>query len=155
MLKSSLGTSSQEYWDETMDLYEKWCAGDEAALIAYLNEEGDTSELTDEELAVRISEGLFVDEAKADGIFESDFKAEYIERAAYVCPFCGFSEFESHGNEFECKGCGKVITYGTDKVLSGVGFDFPFRFVNDWYEYQKDFVNKFDNILAIIKFLFV
>jgi hypothetical protein len=57
---------------------------------------------------------------------------------------CGLSEFESHGNEVACKKCGKTITYGEDKTLTGKGFSFPFRFMNDWYEYQKDFVNALD-----------
>lgn len=99
------------------------------------------SVMTDEELAKRISDGLFVDEAKADGIFESDFSAEYLERAVYVCPFCGFSEFESHGNEVFCKTCGKTVTYGKDKRITGKGFDFPFEFFGRWYDYQQDFVN--------------
>lgn len=100
--------------------------------------------MADEELAGKISEGLFVDEAKADGIFESDFKAEYIERAAYVCPFCGFSEFESHGNEFFCKTCGKTAVYGEDKRITGKGFKFPFEFFGEWYDFQKDYVNGTD-----------
>lgn len=99
------------------------------------------SVMTDEELAKRISDGLFVDEAKADGIFESDFSAEYVERAVYVCPFCGFSEFESHGNEVFCKTCGKTVIYGKDKRITGKGFDFPFEFFGQWYDYQQDFVN--------------
>jgi hypothetical protein len=28
--------------------------------------------------------------------------------------------------------------------MEGVGFEFPFLFVNDWYEYQKDFINHLD-----------
>ncbi len=102
------------------------------------------SVMTDAELAERINEGLFVDEAKADAIFESDFKAEYIERAVYVCPFCGFSEFESHGDEAFCKTCGKTVVYNKDKRISGKGFDFPFEFFGQWYDYQCDFVNNFD-----------
>ena len=86
------------------------------------------SAMTDEELSARITEGLFVDEAKEDGIFESDFKAEYLERAIYVCPFCGLSEFESHGNEAFCKKCGKTVVYGEDKRIKGKDFDFPFEF---------------------------
>ena len=43
-----------------------------------------------------------------------------------------------------CIKCGRTDTYGTDKTITGVGFDFPFRFVNDWYEYQKDYVNHLD-----------
>ena len=30
------------------------------------------------------------------------------------------------------------------KQLRGVGFDFPFEFVSDWYDYQKDIVNGLD-----------
>lgn len=100
--------------------------------------------MSTEELHALIEQELYVNEAVADGHFYSRKRAEYLERAIYVCPFCGLSTFESHGNEFECKNCGKVITYGTDKVLSGVGFDFPFRFVNDWYEYQNSFINDLD-----------
>ena len=102
------------------------------------------SAMTDEELLERINKGLFVDEAKADGIFESDFKAEYMERAVYVCPFCGLSKFESHGNEAFCKTCGRTVVYGEDKRISGKGFDFPFEFFGEWYDYQNDFVNNLD-----------
>ncbi len=99
------------------------------------------SAMTDGELAERINSGLFVDEAKADAAFESEVRAEYMERAVYVCPFCGLSEFESHGNEAFCKKCGRKISYGEDKRISGIGFDFPFEFFGEWYDYQKDFVN--------------
>ena len=100
--------------------------------------------MTDEELGEKINKGLFVDEAKADGNFESDFKAEYMERAVYVCPFCGFSEFESHGNEAFCKTCGRTVVYGEDKKITGKGFDFPFEFFGEWYDYQSSFVNGTD-----------
>ena len=33
------------------------------------------------------------------------------------------------------------MTYGVDKRIRGVGFDFPFEFVTEWYDYQKEFVN--------------
>jgi 1-acyl-sn-glycerol-3-phosphate acyltransferase len=100
--------------------------------------------MSNEALIKEIEEGLYVNEAVADGTFKSGKRAEYLERAIFVCPYCGLSTFESHGNEMECKTCGKKITYGVDKVISGIGFDFPFRFVNDWYEYQKEFINKLD-----------
>ena len=61
-----------------------------------------------------------------------------------MCPYCGLSRFESQGNETECLLCHRKITYGEDKRLSGVGFDFPFSFVNDWYEYQNQFVRELD-----------
>ena len=100
--------------------------------------------MTDAELMERIEKGLFVDEANPGGIFKCDVSAEYMERAVYVCPFCGLSEFESHGTEAECKKCKRKITYGEDKKITGIGFDFPFEYFGQWYDYQKDFVNDLD-----------
>lgn len=112
--------------------------------VADVIEQEQYGQMTNEELFQRIEKGLFVDEAVADGLFKSKRRAEYLERAVYVCPFCGLSRFESSGNEITCKTCGKTIYYGEDKRLSGVGFDFPFPFVAQWYDYQKDYVNQLD-----------
>ena len=100
--------------------------------------------LTNDELMERIRKGLYVNEAKKDVNFKSKRRAEYLERAIYVCPFCGLSKFESNKNETVCLGCKKTVVYNEDKTLSGRGCDLPFTFVNDWYEYQKDFVNSLD-----------
>ncbi len=51
MLESTLETDAREYWEDTMDLYEKWCTGDEAALREVLANEWDTTEMTEEEVA--------------------------------------------------------------------------------------------------------
>ena len=96
--------------------------------------------LTNDELMDIIRQGLYVDEANPDGIFKSNKRAEYLERAIYVCPFCGLSEFKSHGNEITCSACGKTVHYGENKQLQGVGFDFPFPFVAQWYDYQEEFI---------------
>lgn len=100
--------------------------------------------LKSEELLALIEEGLYVDEGRADGLFLRERRAEYLERAMYVCPFCGLSRFESQGNEIECKKCGRKIHYGKDKRLTGVGFDFPFEFLPQWYEHQERVVNALD-----------
>jgi len=97
-----------------------------------------------DDLAQKIAEGLQVDENVADGLYLSGKRAEYLERAIYVCPYCGLSKFESHGNEVECTTCHRKIAYGEDKRLTGIGYDFPFPFVAEWYDYQKDFVNSLD-----------
>ncbi len=100
--------------------------------------------MSDDELFSLIETELLVDEGNADHIFKSKKRAEYLERALYVCPFCGLSVFESHGNEIECKKCNRKIAYGEDTKLQGVGFDFPFEFVTQWYDYQKEFVCSLD-----------
>ena len=51
LLEEGMEVDLMEYTDGVQELYEAWCAGDEAALIALINEEDDTSEFTAEELA--------------------------------------------------------------------------------------------------------
>lgn len=107
-------------------------------------EPGEFAKLSNDELYEEICQGLYVNEGVADGIFRSNKQAEYVERAVYVCSFCGLSRFESHGNEVECLTCHRIVRYGEDKTLSGVGYEFPFRFMTEWYDYQNDFVNALD-----------
>ena len=102
------------------------------------------AQMTNDQLYEQICQGLYVNEGVADSAFRSNKKAEYLERAMYVCPFCGLSKFESHGNEAECLTCHRKISYGEDKTITGVGYEFPFRFMTQWYDYQADFVNKLD-----------
>ena len=85
-----------------------------------------------------------MDEGKADALFLRGRRAEYLERAMYVCPFCGLSRFESRDNEIQCKKCERKIHYGKDKRLTGVGFDFPFEFLTQWYEHQEQVVCTLD-----------
>jgi len=102
------------------------------------------AEMSDDELFALIRDGLYVDEAVCDGEFYHKKSAEYLERAVYVCPFCGLSSFESHGDRIMCKTCEREIRYLPTKELEGVGFDFPYRFVAEWYDAQKDFMNALD-----------
>lgn len=114
------------------------------AYVSRVIEPEEFAALSTQELYEQIRDGLFVDEGAADGVFRSSKKAEYLERAMYVCPFCGLSKFESHGNESECLTCHRKITYGEDKTITGVGYEFPFRFMTQWYDYQSDFINGLD-----------
>ena len=101
-------------------------------------------QMTNEELYQRICKGLFVDEAAVTGQFRHKNLAQYLERAVYVCPDCGLSEFESQGDLITCKKCRKQVRYLPTKELEGVDWKFPFRFVADWYDYQCDYVNQLD-----------
>ena len=100
--------------------------------------------MTADQMVEAIREGLYVNEAVAGPLYPHGKAAEYIERAIYVCPECGISEFESHGDTFHCKRCGKETRYNANKTLTGLNWTCPFAFVNDWYEYQKNYVNQYD-----------
>lgn len=105
--------------------------------VSRVLEPEEVANLKDDALFAAIREGLMVDESASGGRFVSKKKAEYLERAVYWCPWCGLQEFESSGNVVECKGCHRKIEYGEDKRLSGVGFDFPYATVAQWYDAQK------------------
>ena len=100
--------------------------------------------MTDEALFDVISRELYVDEAVLDSEYHHKKRAEYMERAVYICPECGLSTFESHGDTVTCKKCNRSVRYLPTKQLRGEGFDFPFEFVAQWYDYQKQFINALD-----------
>lgn len=114
------------------------------AYVSRVIEPEEYAGLTNEELFDIIEKELTVNEGVSDGIFRSNRRAEYLERAVYVCPYCGLSTFESNRNEIECKKCHRKIEYGADKKLTGVGFSFPFEYVTQWYDYQKEYVCSLD-----------
>lgn len=112
------------------------------AYVSRVVEPEEFEKLNNDELFELIRSELYVDETKIEGEYRHKKLAEYLERAMYVCPDCGLSSFESHNDAIECKQCGKKIRYLPNKRLEGTGFDFPFEYVADWYEYQCDYVNK-------------
>ena len=110
--------------------------------VSRVIEPQDYANLTDDELFSIIKDGLYVNEAVKDTEFRHKKLAEYLERAFYVCPFCGLSEFESRGDVVRCKKCAREVRYLPTKELSGIGFDFPYRFALDWYDGQAEFMNQ-------------
>lgn len=101
-------------------------------------------DMTNEELFEVIKKELWVDEREDKTEFYGKNNAEYLDRAMYVCPDCGLSEFYSKKDIITCKKCGKQIKYMPDKTLQGVGFEFPYTYVKDWYAYQCNFIRNFD-----------
>lgn len=112
------------------------------AYVSRVLEPEEVASYSDDQLYEIICKELYVNEAVADAEFYHKNLAEYLERAMYVCPDCGLTTFESHGNIIECKNCGIKVRYFPDKHMEGVGCEFPFNFVADWYQYQCNFINK-------------
>ena len=103
--------------------------------------------MSNEALNACIEQELSHDEAKVTGTFRHKKNAEFLERAMYVCPWCGLSEFESHDDIVTCKKCGRSIRHLPTKELEGVDCRFPHRFVADWYEWQYAYINNLDTTL--------
>lgn len=114
------------------------------AYVSRVIEAEELAAMSDDELHKQIKDGLYVNEAVVDGNFYHKKNAEYLDRAMYVCPYCGLSTFHSHDDIVECKKCGRQIQYLPSKELKGIGFDFPFPFVAQWYDYQSEFINNLD-----------
>ena len=115
------------------------------AYVCRVIEPEEYAEYSDEQLFAEISDGLAVNDCLADGNrYRSERRAEYIERAAYVCPWCGLTSFRSKGNRIRCGSCDREIEYGEDLRLKGVGYDFPFTWYTEWYDYQKAFIRSLD-----------
>ena len=100
--------------------------------------------LSDEAFYELLQNELSVNENQADGEFKSKRLAQYLERAVYWCPYCGLSTFESDRDIVRCKRCDRKIRYLPTKELEGVGFEFPYRFVGEWYDSQCDYMNALD-----------
>lgn len=100
---------------------------------------------SDDQLFAEIRDALMVDDSREGGNrYRSRRRAEYLERAAYVCPWCGLTTFRSAGNRIRCESCGREIEYGEDLRLKGIGCDFPFTRYSEWYDYQNAFVRSLD-----------
>lgn len=98
---------------------------------------------SNEELFQRICRELYQNEANSQESYSHKRSAEYLERVLYVCPHCGITHFESHGDTVECTTCGRKAKYLPSKEFSG---DFPFRYMLDWYNYQQDYINSLDTL---------
>ena len=126
----------------------RWCdkirKGKMRAYVSEVIEPEAYQAMTNEELAQKIADGLAVNEAVVDGTYECKQNAEYLERALYTCPICGLAVQESHGDRIRCTKCNREMQYLPTKEFKGIGFQSPFRFVADWYDYQEALVNRLD-----------
>ena len=100
--------------------------------------------MSDDELFEMIRSELDINEAVADASFKHKKLAEHLERSMYYCPYCGLTSFKSKNDIITCQKCERQIKYLPTKELKGVGFDFPYNFVLDWYDAQERCVNSLE-----------
>ena len=111
------------------------------AYVASVLEPEEYKSWSNEQLYQYICKMLYQNEAKANESYHHKNAAEYIERVLYVCPHCGITHFESHGDTVECTSCHRKAKYLPTKEFSG---DFSFPFMLDWYQYQENYINQLD-----------
>ena len=116
------------------------------AYVSRIIEPEEYKAMSNEELFSLIEKELFVDERENPGTFRHKKLAEYLERAMYVCPWCGLAEFYSEKDIATCRSCGRQVRYLPDQRLEGVGCAFPFPYMAQWYGYQCDYVNQLDTL---------
>lgn len=129
------GYGAQPRWSDCIRM------GTVRGYVSQVIEPEEVAALSKEALLEKIRQGLAVDDCAAGGNFRSRKGAEYLERAYYVCPNCGLSQFYSQGNQFHCTKCGIGGTYGPDLRITG---DFPFATTTAWYDYQAAYINSLD-----------
>jgi len=102
--------------------------------------------MTSAQLFELLEQELTVDEARVTGQFRHKKNAEFLDRVFYTCPWCGLSPFESRDDIIRCTTCGRQIRHRSTKELEGVDFEFPHRFVSDWYGWQNSYVSGLDTL---------
>ena len=109
--------------------------------VSRILEPEEAAAMTDGELYDVICRELAVNEAEPGGFYSHKRSAEYLERALYTCPRCGFAHLESQGDTIRCLDCGLEARYTEKKELVSESEDFPFRTVADWMDYQTRLVS--------------
>lgn len=94
--------------------------------------------LSVDELFAIIKDELKVDDTLSGVRFKSNKKAEFIERALYLCPVCGaISSFRSEKNRFRCEKCGLQAEYTEDLHIAPPVGKQNFNRIFEWYEYER------------------
>ena len=118
--------------------------GEMAVGISNILEYEDFGQMSDDALAELIEKELSVVEAPTKKRYRHKKRAEFIERAIYVCPRCGLSTLRSKGARISCTKCSLSAEYGEDLELRFDGDYSPFRYLSEWYEYQCSYINSSD-----------
>lgn len=101
-------------------------------------------DIPDDQLNDFIKESLRVFDSESGRKYKSHKRAEYLERLLYVCPKChSISSLYSKGNYLYCHNCDLKVEYTENLHLKSDDQDFHFDILNDWYQFQSDYMRKY------------
>ena len=94
------------------------------------------ADMTEEELFGIIKAELDVDDTASGERYKSRHRAEFIERALYMCPVCGsIGTIHSHGTKFCCTSCKTEAEYTEDlKISPPVA---GYSRIYEWFEWER------------------
>lgn len=95
-------------------------------------------DIPEDDLYKLICNDLYVNDTQSNVYVKSKHSAEYLERAIYNCPTCGFTHFDSRKDKFTCRTCNMQLRYNEKLEFVGINKEAPFKNVNEWYVYQQE-----------------
>jgi 1-acyl-sn-glycerol-3-phosphate acyltransferase len=98
-----------------------------------------TPEEIDRRIASLLEKDAFEFNRKAGVKYVGRDRAEYLERALFMCPSCReIGSLHSHENTFGCRTCGYTVRYNPYGFLVPVDGGPPFTTVREWNLWQVD-----------------
>lgn len=111
----------------------KFCGG-----VKRIIQPEELEKMSVEEIFAIIKKELDVDDTLSGIKFKSRRKAEYIERALYMCPVCGaVSSIRSKKSAFRCEKCGYNAEYTEDLKISPTAGEQEFYRIYEWFEWER------------------
>ena len=102
-------------------------------------------EMSVDELYQIIIKELTVPQVPTTLSYKSKASAEGLDRILYICPKCGkLHQIYTEGDFIYCKACGLKVRYTEHLNFETDDKAFKFKYVSDWYQYQKDYVKTFN-----------
>lgn len=99
-------------------------------------------DMSDDDLYQLIKDELYVDESELPVNCKSRRRAEFMERAVYLCPVCNsVGTLTSRKNTISCSFCGSVAEVGHDLQFRK---PFPVHNLKEWTKLQTDWINNYD-----------
>ena len=117
------------------------------ATVKYLLSKEDIKEKSNEELYEILSKEFSYDHFKTQYekgvIIDEPFRADGLNRVLYKCPSCKTEgSMTGKGIHITCSHCNKKYTLEEDGTLSSEDGNSEFKFVTDWYAWEREEVKK-------------
>ena len=118
-----------------------------SAKVSYLLSPEDIAQKSSEELYEILSDAFTYDQFRMQHehgvIIDEPFRADGLHRVLYKCPSCGREgDMVGKGIHITCNSCSKEYTLNEDGTLSSSDNKCEFKYVSDWYAWERQQVKK-------------